>query len=187
MKKVFIVHGFEGAPNINWFPWLMTELEKKRVYACSLPMPSPENPNKTDWVKTIYEAVGVPNEDVYLVGHSLGVPAILRYLETLGKDGKIGGAILVSGPAVKIEKKGYEQVNTFLETTFDFEHIKNTCDNFVVIHGDNDSIVSFSDAEFLSGKLEGSLVPVINGGHLNSNEGYYQLPQVLESLIRLMK
>lgn len=187
MKKVFIVHGFEGAPNINWFPWLMAELEKKRVYACSLPMPSPENPNKSEWVKTIYEAVGSPNEDIYLVGHSLGASVILRYLEVLGKDAKIGGVVLVSGLAFKIEKNGYEQVNTFLETTFDFEHIKNTCDNFVVIHGDKDSIVPFSDAEFLSGKLEGELVPIINGGHINSDEGYYQLPQALLSLIKIMK
>ena len=46
MKKVFIVHGFEGEPNGGWRPWLMGELAKKDIYACALPMPIPSSPNK---------------------------------------------------------------------------------------------------------------------------------------------
>jgi hypothetical protein len=129
MKKVFIVHGFNGEPNGGWRPWLMGELAKKEIYACALPMPSPESPIKEEWVRTISESIKNPNEEIFLVGHSLGVPAILRYLETLKEDQRINGAFLVSGPLNIIPKDGYQNVNKFLDTPFDFEYIK----KFVII------------------------------------------------------
>lgn len=187
MKKVFIIHGFQGKPNGGWRPWLMGELAKNDIYACSLPMPTPDVPVKREWVNTINEAVGSFKEDTFLIGHSLGVPAILRYLESLDKDSRIDGVVLVSGPFSKIEKDGYEQVDTFLDTAFDFDHIKNACKNFVIIHGDNDENVLFSDAEELSKKLVCDVISVPNGGHLNGKSGFYKLPEALESLLKMIK
>jgi predicted alpha/beta hydrolase family esterase len=185
MKKVFMVHGFNGEPNGGWRPWLMGELAKKDIYACALPMPASEKPEKEEWIKTIKKAVGVPNEEIFLVGHSLGVPAVLRYLETLDKNQKIGGAVLVSGPTFEIKKDGYEKVNKFLNKPFNFEQIKNACKNFAIIHGDNDKSVPFSDAEYLSKNLSCNLISIPNGGHLGGHEGFYELPQLLESLEKM--
>ncbi|MBU4141279.1 hypothetical protein KKE99_00155, partial [Patescibacteria group bacterium] len=28
-KRIFIIHGWEGAPESNWFPWLKKQLEKQ--------------------------------------------------------------------------------------------------------------------------------------------------------------
>ena len=187
MKKVFIIHGFRGEPNGGWRPWLMGELAKNGIYACALPMPTPDVPIKSEWVNTINEAIGIPDEKIFLIGHSLGVPAILRYLETLDKDAKVGGAVLVSGPISLIEENGYEQVNTFLDTAFDFDHVKNVCSNFTVIHGDNDTNVLISDAEFLSNKLSCNLISIPNGGHLNGSAGFFQLPEALVSLLKMIK
>ena len=187
MKKVFIIHGFNGKPNSGWRPWLMRELAKKDIYACALPMPKPDAPNKEEWIDTISRAVGDQKEETFLVGHSLGVPTILRYLETLDIDTKIGGVVLVSGPVFEIDKKGYEHVNNFLNLPFDFEHIKNTCNKFIVIHGANDKVVSFSDAEFLSEKLSCDLISVPNGGHLADFEGFYELPEARDYLLKMIK
>ena len=186
MKKVFMIHGFQGEPNGGWRPWLMGELAQNDVWACALAMPTPDIPNKDEWVKKISEEVQDPDEDVFLVGHSLGVPTILRYLETLSNGSKIGGVILVSGTAFKVKKDGYEQVNSFLETSFDFEHIKNVCKNFVVIHGDDDPNVPFSDAEYLSNQLSCNLILIHNGKHLNGSAGIYKLPEALESLLKIL-
>ena len=187
MKKVFMIHGFNGEPNGGWRPWLMGELAKNDIYACALPMPTPDVPVKSEWIKTINEAVGVPTKEIFLIGHSLGVPAILRYLEDLDKDSKIGGVVLVSGLAFVIKEDGYEQVNTFLEGSFDFDHIKNVCNNFVIIHGDNDTNVPLSDAEELSKKLACDLIIIPNGGHLNGSAGCYKLPEALDSLLKMIK
>lgn len=53
MKKVFLIHGFQGSPNGGWRPWLMAELKKQDVYACALSMPDPENPVCAEWVLEI--------------------------------------------------------------------------------------------------------------------------------------
>lgn len=187
MKKVFIVHGFNGTPNGAWKSWLMNELAKQGIYACSLPMPTPDKPIKKEWVKTINETIGIPSEEIFLVGHSLGVPAILRYLENLSKDSKIGGAVLVSGPLNLINRDGYENVNKFLENGFDFIKIKNSCKNFTVIHGVIDKWVPLSDAEYISNYLSCNLIPISGGGHLSSNEKCFELPQALETLLKMMR
>lgn len=191
MKKVFMVHGFMGEPNGGWRPWLMGELSKKDIYACALPMPNPDNPQKDEWIKTISDAVGDANEEIFLVGHSLGVPAILRYLETLSESKKIGGAILVSGPFKIINPENItsklRKIDNFLDIPFDFEHMKKVCQKFTVIHGDNDEEVPFEHAINISENLNCVLVSVPNGGHLNGSAGWNELPQALKVLEEMMK
>jgi predicted alpha/beta hydrolase family esterase len=187
MKKVFMVHGFMGEPNGGWRPWLMGELAKEGVYACALPMPTPKTPKKDEWVEEVERAVRDPNEECFLVGHSLGVPTILRYLERLSADYKIGGAVLVSGPARSVNKEEYRILDHFYENSFDFEYIKNVCKNFVVIHGDNDHAVPFEYAEELSKNLNCKLISIPNGGHLGGSDGFRQLPQALAALKEMFK
>jgi len=180
MKKVFIVHGFEGSPNGGWRPWLMSELALIDVYACALPMPSPEKPVVLEWVNTIKESVNEPHLEIFLVGHSLGVPAILRYLEGLPEGVKIGGAFLVSGPLHPIIKRDYESIHNFLVPSFNFPHIRNVCKNFVVLHGDDDPVVDINNAEDLSYDLSCNLIVIPNGKHLNGSAGWYEFPQLLK-------
>src|SRR3989344_7039050 len=98
MKMVFIVHGFGGWPSGGWRPWLMTELDKLEIYACALSMPNSQNPVCSEWIKEIERHVEInKDQEIYLVGHSLGVTAILRYLEAKQTGHPIAGAVLVSG------------------------------------------------------------------------------------------
>ncbi len=184
MEKVFIIHGFEGSPNGGWRPWLMGELEKQEIYACALAMPTPENPVCSEWINEISRHIERnTNDEIYLVGHSLGTPAILRYLESAPAK-LIFGAILVSGPS---EKNNDRKIDGFLDKNFDFEKIKSNCKKFTVIHGDNDPNVPLNNAKFLSQNLNGELIVVENGGHLNGSAGWFKLPQCLEALNKMMK
>lgn len=191
MKKVFIVHGFEGEPNGGWKPWLMSELNKLDIYACSLPMPNPSEPKVEEWVGLINYVVKNPNEEIFLVGHSLGVPTVLRYLESLLNDIKIGGVVLVSGPYKKLETQNpnskIRKIDNFLETDFNFKKIKVSCEKFVIVHGDNDDSVPFEHALFLSKNLDAKITTVHNGGHLSGHEGFNELPEVLEALKEMIK
>lgn len=50
----------------------MAELEKREIYACALPMPTPENPICAEWVHEIErQVIQTQEDDIYLVGHSL--------------------------------------------------------------------------------------------------------------------
>ena len=97
MPRVFIIHGWEGKPTSNWFPWLKEELEKKDYEAITPEMPNSYEPQCSEWVAHLNEIVGTPSPSDYLVGHSLAVIAIFRYLERLKPGQQVGGAVLVSG------------------------------------------------------------------------------------------
>ena len=109
-KKAFIVHGWEGTPESGWNPWLKNELEKKGFTVIVPPMPDTENPEMGAWLNHLKDVVGEPDKDCYFVGHSLGCITILRYLESLPGDKKIGGAVLVAGFASNL---GYEELESF--------------------------------------------------------------------------
>ena len=186
MKKVLIIHGFEGSPNGGWRPWLMGKLEQEDIYACALAMPKPDAPLCSEWVTEIDHALSIQqsaNNEVYLVGHSLGVPAILRYLESETAQ-TVAGAVLVSGPS---EKTSNEKINSFLESPFDFSTITSRCEKFTIIQGDTDPNVPMSNAEYLAEKLNAPLTVVKNGGHLNGSAGWFELPQCLDALHIMFK
>lgn len=180
MKKVFIVHGFEGSPNGGWRPWLMAELEKLDIYACALSMPDPARPSPDEWVAEIARHVERNrNDEIYLVGHSLGVPAILRYISTMPKADVVSGAVLVSGPCSKTKR---DVLAPFFEPPFDFDAIRSRVAKFAIIHGDNDPVVPLDQAQTLSKELRAPLTIVPNGAHLNGSAGWLALPQCLEAL-----
>lgn len=184
MKKVFIVHGFEGKPNGGWRSWMMDKLAEEHTYACSLAMPNASNPIQSEWVKEISRHVETNKRDqIYLVGHSLGVPAILRFLEKT-KAKNVNGIVLVSGPIFKTSKK---KVAEFLKKPFNFKVIKSKVKKIAVIHGVDDKMVSFDQAEFLSQELNAELIAIKKGGHLNGASGWIKLPICLKILINMMK
>ncbi len=187
MKKVFIMHGFEGSPNGGWRPWLMGELEKQDIYACALPMPDPANPVCDEWIEEISGVINDSNreDEIYLVGHSLGSTAILRYLESAYSNiltSGVSGVVLTSCP---IEKNKNSKISSFLETPFDFEKIKTKAKKFAIIHGDNDPNVPLRNAEVLAKELNGDLVVIKDGGHLNGSSGFRILPECLDALMRM--
>lgn len=183
MHKVFIVHGFEGSPNGGWRPWLMAELEKMGVYACALAMPDPNNPVPAEWVGEIARHVDRNARDrVYLVGHSLGVPAILRYLEKSPAK-NVKGVVLVSGPLAKL---AITKVDRFLKEPFDCARIAAKVKHAVIIHGDNDPNVPTDHAGSLAEALGAQLIMIKNGGHLNGSSGWFTLPQCLTAIKNML-
>ncbi len=80
MKRVIIIHGWEGKPESNWFPWLRNELEKRGVKVEVPEMPDTDHPKESEWVPHLANIIDTPDEHTVLVGHSLGGITILRYL-----------------------------------------------------------------------------------------------------------
>src|SRR6266540_2333613 len=96
MKRVFIIHGWDGYPEEGIFPWLKKELENRDFIVHNPTMPDPLKPKIDVWVKFLKEQISTPDKDTYLFGHSIGAQTILRYLETLGDNEKIGGAVFLA-------------------------------------------------------------------------------------------
>lgn len=184
-ERVFIIHGMDSSPNKAWRPWLMGELAKQEIYACSLPMPHRENPVCEEWVSFIEQVVNSNEGDVYLVGHSLGVRAVLKYLEKIdGTPQDIKGVVLISG---RFGKPRSGILESFYEDSLDFNKIKSQCDKFLVIHGDDDPNVPYEDGKLLAEHLECEIVTIPGGGHLSGKSGYKELPEALNAVLDMMK
>jgi predicted alpha/beta hydrolase family esterase len=183
-KKVFIIPGLHGWPNSSWFPWLMSELKKNEIWACSLAMPKADEPILFEWLEEIDTQINRnPNSEIYLVGQSLGSTAILRYFETR-ENAIIKGVVLVAASCTKATE---QKVGGFRNTDFDFSIISSRIPKSVIIHGDNDTFASVETAELLAKELDSKLIIIPNGGHLNGSAGFRELPQALNALLEIMK
>jgi len=194
MKKVFIIHGFGGIPNGGWTSWLMVELSKSKIYTCALPMPNPKKPIVLEWIKEIDQAVNnAPEDEIFLVGHSLGATAILKYLESTKDSKKISGVVLVSGLINSLEPENqtskYRLIDSFVIPPIDLEKVKNKANKFVVLHSTDDPAVPFENAEKISSGLNCELVKVEKGGHffILSEPICYELPILLEIILKVIK
>ncbi len=180
---VLLIHGFEGTPNGSWRPWLMRELEKICVYTAALALPNPNKPILEGWMQAIDNVVQMyPKQKIYFVGHSLGVPAILQYIQQY-QPNNVRGSVLVAGP-IRNDKK---VLMSFFEKELDFAILKKFGKRFSVIHGDNDRFVPFVQAETLSQGLGCNLHKIKKGGHLNEYDGCVELPLIMDELMGFMK
>lgn len=182
-KRVFIIHGWEAVPESNWFPWLKEELKKQNIDAAVPAMPNTYHPVFSEWLAYLKKKIGAPDKNTYLVGHSLGVIAILRFLEALPPGQKIGGAVLVAGFSEPI---GFEELDSFFAKPLDYEKARNSTEKIIAINSDNDPYVPFRNGEIFRDKLSAELIVVEEGEHLTSGKKSMELPIVLESLLKIM-
>lgn len=185
MKKVVIVHGWEGNPENCWFPWLKSELEKRNFKVIIPEMPNTDEPEIESWVEKLKEISGNVDEDTYFIGHSIGCQAIMRYLETLPENTKLGKVIFVAGffnlPNLETEEERII-AKPWLEDNIDTEKIRNIPKEIIAIFSDNDPEVPLSDKELFEEELNAKIIISHGKGHFSDDDGIKELPEVLESL-----
>jgi hypothetical protein len=173
---VILVHGLLGHPKNAWFPWLIGELESRGFDVKSLKMPNPAVPVRSEWVRTLREAIVDPT-DTILVGHSLGCPTILNAVADF-PDGSFPRIVLVAGfgrPFTKV-------LEPWFSAPLDFDVIRAKAKRWAVIHSTNDAVVPYAEGVWLSEQLKAGLVTKRNG-HFRVHEGGRHLPEVLDAIV----
>ncbi len=186
-KRVFIIHGWGGFPEEAWFPWLKKELEQKGFEVTVPIMPNPAEPKIETWVPHLASLVGEPDEQTYLVGHSIGCQTIMRYVASL--DGKkIGGILLVAGffELIKLDDNEDEEILLpWIETPFDYQKITKSTNNVTAIFSDNDQWVPLKNVETFKERLGNPTIIVEhNKQHFSESSGIKELPSVLEAILK---
>jgi len=188
MKKAFIIHGWEGNPQGSWRPWLKKKLEEKDFQVAVPQMPDTINPTMEKWLPHLAKTVGIPDENCYFVGHSLGCITILRYLEALGENQIIGGVVLVAGFGHDLDFKGYKgELASFFKTPINWEKIKKHCNKFVAIHSDDDPYVPIKHNTLFKEKLGAESIITHNMKHFSGDDGIMELPIALDCVLKLAK
>lgn len=183
MKRAVIVHCWGGNSNYAWYQWAKAELEKQGYLVTVPDMPDPDPPKLATWLPHLQEVIGQPDDELLLIGHSIGTVTIMRYLETL-ESGQVGKVILVAGFT---DQLGFKELENFFDTRLDFGKIKPKSKNgFVAIQSDNDPFVSEQYGERLKDELDAKLIIKHNAGHMSGSvdgeEACTELPEVMENL-----
>ncbi|MDP2909612.1 MAG: alpha/beta hydrolase [bacterium] len=192
MKRVFIIHGWEGFPEEGWFPWLKRELEARGFEVHVPQMPDSAHPRIQKWIPAISKEVGVPDNQSYLVGHSMGCQAIVRYLESLSDNTKIGGVVFVAGFLKRLtglgEEPGFEETEKhWLGTPIDLEKIGSRMNNGVAVFSDNDPFVPLDNQDDFRDKLHCKIIIEHAKGHFSGpSDNITELPVVLEELLKMV-
>jgi len=186
MKKVYLIHGWEGNPENAWFPWLKKELEEKDFQVEVPIMPNPEEPKINEWVGKLKEVCPSPDQEAYFIGHSIGCQAILRYLESLNPEIKIGGVTLVA-PWMHLtgleSSEEQEIAKPWIETPIDFTKVRLHTNNFIAIFSNNDPFVPISDKDIFKEMLSAEIIIEQDKGHFDDEAEIKELPSALNSLL----
>jgi len=192
-RRAFIIHGYQGYPGEAWQPWLKAELEK-RGYAVWLPaMPRPDHPVMAEWIGLLAQLVGEPDDQTVLVGHSLGVQVVVRYLEQIaGKGQAVRKAVLIAGsfPAGMTAQQADERtggdavLRPWLTLGVDGARVNRATGKITVILSDNDPIIPYEQARAsfaLNLRCEIILEP--GKGHFNEDDRLTDLPIALQAVL----
>ncbi len=171
MKKVYLIHGWSGKPSDKaWFGWLRRECEKKGIEFEFPEMPDTDYPKIEEWVGKLNEIVR--GEKIYLIGHSIGNQAIMRYLEQLEEGRKIKGVVFVAGFFNLLEgayedEEEIDVAKPWLETPIDCEKVRKRFEKILAIFSTDDDCVPLSDSELFKEKLGAEIIVKENEGHFN--------------------
>jgi predicted alpha/beta hydrolase family esterase len=185
VKRAIIVHGWSDNPEGSWFPWLKRKLEEKGMKVEVPAMPDTDIPKIDAWVKKLEETVGNPDKDTFLVGHSIGCQAIMRYLEKT--NAKVGGILFVAGWFTLKGLGNDEQIvaKPWLETPINTDKVKTN--KIIVILCDDDPYVPVSNAETFKKRLNAEIIMQTGKGHFSGEDGVTELPEALEAVLRMTK
>lgn len=189
-KRAFLIHGWSGHIENGIFPWLKENLEKRGFVVYAPKMPDPGNPKINTWVPFLSEQIGVPNENTFLFGHSMGVQAILRYLESISSGSKIGGAVFLAGfthltDEAYEEEEDQEIAKPWLGTPINWNKVKSSVGKFIAIFSDNDPFVPLSDSDIFKENLGAKIIIENRKGHFSDSDGIKELPSALSSVLEV--
>ena len=191
MKKIYLVHCWDGTSSDGWYPWLEEKTNDQNIKLFKFDMPNTANPKIEEWVDYLNSKVDLLNEETYFIGHSIGCQTILRYLETK-EITKIGGILFVSPwldllPEAIEDEDSYNTAQPWINTPIDFEKVKQFTNNISCIFSDNDYFVSIEQEKEFRNKLNAKTVIVNNKGHISQDDDVYELQEILDLVQKMLK
>ncbi|MFQ5493613.1 MAG: RBBP9/YdeN family alpha/beta hydrolase [Candidatus Dojkabacteria bacterium] len=175
-KTLLILHGINGQAGNFWQQWLAKELsESVRIIMPNLP--NPKNPDRQEWIAAIKnETAGEDLSGLVVVGHSLGVPAGLDFVETLNPNQRILGFISVAG---FYKPYGLELNEEYLAAkTIDIIKVRKAIQNRAVIRSKNDPYVSQEALGELARGLQANDYVIRDGKHFQHGKYISTFPLV---------
>jgi uncharacterized protein len=180
--RAVILHGIEGYPSENWFPWLAENLQS-RGFQVEVPhFPTGENRGLGGWRDIFERRFGTLQSFDIVIGHSLGAVFALRLVEQLTKP--IKAAFLASAFVGPINFPPYAgMISSFFAYEFNWARIREMSRAWHLYHADNDPIVPLASGLAVARNLNVQMRVIPGGGHLNLSAGFVRFDTLLEDVM----
>ncbi len=151
--KYVLLHGWRSSSKTCFFPWLKKELEAEGHEVIALDMPHPLLPDVVEQADYVLSKVKF-DENTILLGHSLGSVVSYRILEKLKTP--IHKLILVAG-LIEPKFRDHDRLlaKYLMSWKFDFEKIKKTVGEIVILEDNNDVIIPDGESNVIKQALGG--------------------------------
>ncbi len=176
-KRVVVAHGWADDPSRGWLDWLVRELPQHGIEAVAPQFPEPKRPNIKAWIQTLADAIGRSDEELVLLGHSLGCLIVAKYLSDLPPDTKIAGIVLVAGMNTT---ESWRPEGLY---PIDFDKVKITAQKRVCIYSDDDDKVEPERTKELARLIDAELILDPGKGHFAGIHGTHELPSALQAVL----
>lgn len=128
----------------------------------------------------VYVTSGILNENTIIFAHSIAPIFICKFL--VENKIKVKRLIFVCGfnNYLGINEE-YDTVNKSMY--FDtLSNIKDYCNDIICFYSDNDPYVKYENELEFANTITENKILISNGGHLNSESGYSEFPELLKFL-----
>ncbi len=181
--EAIIIHGSGGSAEENWFPWLATELKKRKCKVSVPNFPSPKEQSLESWLARFQAKAPKLRAQSVLFGHSTGAALALNLLQQRVEP--ISATFLVGGFVGSIGHPVYDPLNaSFFQTDFNWAHIRKNAGAIFVYAGDKDPYVPLAKGVELAELLQCNLTVIPGGGHLNAESNYLRFDRLLADFDR---
>jgi predicted alpha/beta hydrolase family esterase len=182
MKRAVILHGTDGSPESNWFPWLKGKLETRGYEVWVPALPGNHTPNRRIYNDFLFDSKWDFSDNL-IIGHSSGAVSVLNLLGDKRcphiKTGVLVGAWSHTNDT-ELDSKQFQEL--FPPNGFDFDFIKSNANHLFFMHGDDDPNCPIEQAKWLAEQMGSEIIIVPDGGHLNQTAGFTELPQLINAL-----
>jgi predicted alpha/beta hydrolase family esterase len=164
--EILIVPGYTNSGPDHW----QTRWEQKLSTARRVEQAEWSKPVREDWIARVAEEVNASTKPVVLVGHSLGVPAIVHAIPEMKQ--RVAGAFLVAPPDVAnpdIRPKHLMTFGPYPRLPLPFPSI--------MIASRNDPFGEYAHAEDIANAWGAHLIDAGESGHINADSGHGPWPE----------
>ncbi|MBU0661626.1 alpha/beta fold hydrolase [Patescibacteria group bacterium] len=176
--KFLFVHGYNSSSQDYFWPWLKDELRQKGHEVISPDLPGGEDPDPDEWVKALLEVMRIVDDETIVIGHSLGAPIALQFLEAVEARSTPRACLLIAPPW----RIASEKFIGFFLSELDFDVLMWKSSRFVVLHDKKDETIPFDHAQKYAQMLAAKLIETSGNGHFKGKE-YPEVLQVVQSLV----
>lgn len=179
----YIIHRWGETPQGDWYQWLAKELRALGHTVVIPEMPDTEHPRIKPWVETLAKLVVKTNDHVHFIGHSIGCQTILRYLETLSSDHRVGQLFFVA-PWFSLKPMDEESeaiAQPWIETPINSEKVAKLPQAIHCLFSDNDQYVPLEEnVQQFENEYNAKTHIFHKKGHFSSEEKIDEIPELLE-------